>query len=87
MPTTISVKQAAARVGCTPATYRRGILQGELPGVAIRCGEKTKFVIPEGSVDIFMETGLTPTMLAREVMRAETPEQALAYLRAALEKR
>lgn len=81
----ISIREAAAQAGKEPETIRRGILQGKLPGTPIKSDAgRTNFLIPRRAWDLYMQTGLYPQLLAQYVMQAETIEQGVAYLRAAL---
>lgn len=80
----ITVQQLASRIGASPEMVRRGIQQGALLGVLIRNDGRVRPVIPRKSVELFANTGITPLMLAQSVMQAETLEQGLAYLRAAM---
>lgn len=86
MNNTITVKEAAMQAGKEPETIRRGILQGILPGTPIRSedGSRTSFLIPRRAWDLYMKTGLYPQLLAQCVMQADSIEQGVAYLRAAL---
>lgn len=77
----MTVQEAAAKIGCSAAVLRSGIVQGKLPGVAIPCGEKTKFVIPDKAVELFLCTGIPTALLAEQIMSADCPEQALAMIR------
>lgn len=77
----MKVIEAAAKLNCSPAVVRDGITQGKLPGVAIPCGEKTRFIIPDRAVELFMATGIPTSTLAEKIMAADCPEQAIAILR------
>lgn len=65
-------------------SVRRGIIQGTLPGIIISNDGRKKYIIPRKATELFLATGITPVMLAQSVMKAETFEQGMAYLRAAL---
>lgn len=77
----MKVSEAAAKLNCSAAVVRDGIRQGKLPGVAILCGEKSKYIIPDDAVELFMVTGIPTSTLASKIMSADCPEQAIAMLR------
>lgn len=77
----MKVSEAAAKLDCSDAVVRDGIQQGKLPGVAIPCGEKSKYIIPEGGLNLFLATGIPTYLLAEKIMSADCPEQAIATLR------
>lgn len=80
----LTVTETSRILGVSQETVRRGIIQGKLPGVAIANDGRQNFLIPRKSVELFLSTSITPMMLAQSVMQAETAEQGIAYLRAAL---
>lgn len=81
----ITVAEMANRLGIGQEAVRRGIIDGSLPGTAVRgSAERTQFVIPERAVELYENTGITPMMLAQSVCCAETIQQGIAIIRAAL---
>lgn len=81
----LSVAEAAQRLGLGVETVRRGILDGSLPGTAVSgTADRTRFIIPERALELFLATGITPVMLAQSVCKAETIEQGVSIIRAAL---
>jgi hypothetical protein len=55
---TITVEEAAKRLGTTPVTYRRGILAGKFPGTAIKGeGDQYIYVIPAPAFERFLTLG------------------------------
>ena len=82
---TMTVQQVSKALGLAPELVRRGITQGTLPGTVIRNDSKTRYVIPSAAFELYIHTGITPVMLAAQVMQAETPAQGIAYLRKVLE--
>lgn len=82
MSVLVTVKETSSLLEISPETVRRGIVQGSLPGTIVRSeAERTRFIIPRRALDLYISTGITPLMLAKSVMQAETVEQGLAYLR------
>lgn len=81
----LTVAETASRLGIGQEAVRRGILEGKLPGTAVRgAAERTQFIIPARAVELFEQTGITPMMLAQSVCCAETIQQGVAIIRAAL---
>lgn len=81
----ISALEAARRLDISVDTMRRGILDGTLPGTAIRgTAERMKFIVPETPLEFYKATGITPMMLAQSICGAETVEQGIAIIRAVL---
>lgn len=81
----ISAMEAARRLDISVATLRRGIIDGALPGTAIPgTAERMRFIIPEKALNFYIETGITPMMLAQAVCKAETIEQGIAIIREVL---
>lgn len=83
----LTVKQAAEQLGLCPETVRRGILEGTLPGTAIKgTQDRMRFIIPERAFRLYLDTGITPMMLARSICQAETIEQGVAIIRAVFQE-
>lgn len=79
----ITVAEAARRLGIGLDTVRSGIIEGTLPGTVIHLSpNRMKFHIPEKPVEFYLETGITPMMLAQSICGAETIEQGIAIIRA-----
>lgn len=81
----MKVSEAAVKLNCSTAVVRDGIQQGKLPGVAIPSGEKCKYIIPDGGLNLFLATGIPTHLLAEKIMSADCPEQAIAMIRKALQ--
>lgn len=83
----LTVKDVSARLGLCPETVRRGILEGSLPGTAIKgTQDRMRFIIPQPAFELYVTTGITPMMLAQSICQAETIEQGVAIIRAVFEE-
>lgn len=79
----VTVREMAKRLDVGADTVRRGILDGSLPGTAVHgAADRMKFIIPRPAFDLYVQTGITPMMLAQSVCGAETIQQGIAIIRA-----